>query len=246
MLVEKFDFIEFLRLAIASGAANGKKISKDIVLGELALMPKNTQMWACLLLEKVEFERVALITEAKKIYETQIINGEEVKRRIDDIPGKVKMTQGEISSAVFFKVRNIIASKIHKEMIRNKFKPSNAQGDLSNIAKGVADAVLRGHVLVKAMCGACQGLGKLELFNHDTPFISSKFCNKCDGSGRLPYTINEKMKIAKLSITKTAYLKSYSKYELVGEAIIAQWMNEIRDRLLRAFRFEPSEVVVIA
>lgn len=242
MLVEKFDFIEFLRLAIASGAANGKKISKDIVLGELALMPKNTQMWACLLLEKVEFERIALITDAKKIYETQIINGNEVKKRIDEIPGKLKMTQGEISSTTFFKVRNIIASKIHKEMIKKNFKPNNAQGDLSNLAKGIAEAVLRGHIFVKAMCSTCQGLGRLELFNQENPFIVSKFCTKCDGSGRLPYTINEKMKVAKLSITKTAYLKSYSKYELIGESLIAQWMNEIRDKLMRAFRFEPSEV----
>ena len=37
MLVEKFDFIELLRLAIAQGKAEGKKISKDVVLGELAL-----------------------------------------------------------------------------------------------------------------------------------------------------------------------------------------------------------------
>lgn len=29
----------------------------------------------------------------------------------------------------------------------------------------MAEIILRGHVFVKAMCGACQGLGKLETFN---------------------------------------------------------------------------------
>jgi hypothetical protein len=38
MLIEKFDFLELLRLAIAQ--SNGKgKITKDVVLGEIALMP---------------------------------------------------------------------------------------------------------------------------------------------------------------------------------------------------------------
>jgi hypothetical protein len=38
MLIEKFDFLELLRLAIAQ--SNGKgKITKDVVLGEIALLP---------------------------------------------------------------------------------------------------------------------------------------------------------------------------------------------------------------
>ena len=38
MLVEKFDFIELLRLAIAQSEGKGK-ITKHVVLGEIALLP---------------------------------------------------------------------------------------------------------------------------------------------------------------------------------------------------------------
>ncbi len=241
MLVEKFDFLEFLRLAIASGAGNGKKISKDIVLGEIALLKPHARMWASLLVEKVDFERIAIIAEAEKIYETNIIKGVEVKKRIDEIPGKVEFRRGEINSGDFFRVRNILASQIHKEMIKNNFKPNNCQGDLSNIAKGMAEVVLRGHLFVKAMCGACQGIGKLEVYNSEGYPSGSKFCLKCEGTGKRPYTINEKMKVAKLNLTKAGYKYGYEKYERLGESIVAQWENEIRNRLTRSFHFEFTE-----
>ncbi len=121
MLVEKFDFLELLRLAIAQ--SNGKgKITKDVVLGEIALLPPQAKKWAEILLERVDFERIAVVTESKKIYETNIINGKEVKKRIDDIPGKVVIKNGNRSSTEFFKIRNFLATKIHKEMIKKNFK----------------------------------------------------------------------------------------------------------------------------
>jgi len=243
MLVEKFDFLEFLRLAIASGAGNGKKISKDIVLGEIALLKPHARMWASLLVEKVDFERIAIITPPEEQTETFYSKYDfnyQYERRIADKPGKVEFKQGEISSADFFRVRNILAGQIHKEMIKNNFKPNNCQGDLSNIAKGMAEVVLRGHLFVKAMCGACQGIGKLEVYNSEGYPSGSKFCLKCEGTGKRPYTLNEKINIAKLSITKMAYSKSYSKYELLGESIVAEWETTIRDRLARSFYYEPE------
>lgn len=237
MLVEKFDFLELLRLAIAQ--SNGKgKITKDVVLGEIALLPPQAKKWAEILLERVDFERIAVVTESKKIYETNIINGKEVRKRIDDIPGKVEIKKGEISSTEFFKIRNFLATKIHKEMIKKNFKPNNCQGDLTNVAKGVAEVVLRGHLFVKAMCPPCQGLGKLEIFEGNANPIGTKFCEKCEGSGKRPYTLNEKIKIAHLTLTKTAYIKSYQKYELLGESMVAEWENQIRNRLAKSFHFE--------
>ncbi|MEQ1303210.1 hypothetical protein ABLB95_09255 [Acinetobacter radioresistens] len=244
MLVEKFDFLEFLRLAIANGAGNGKKISKDIVLGEIALLKPHARMWASLLVEKVDFERIAIITPSEKQTETFYSRYDfnyQYERRIADKPGKVEFKQGEISSADFFRVRNILAGQIHKEMIKNNFKPNNCQGDLSNIAKGMAEIVLRGHLFVKAMCGACQGIGKLEVYNSEGCPSGSKFCLKCEGTGKRPYTINEKMKVAKLNLTKAGYKYGYEKYERLGESIVAQWENEIRDRLTRSFHFEFTE-----
>lgn len=241
MLVEKFDFIEFLRLAIAQGRGEGKKISKDIVLGEIALMPRHTRMWACLLLEKIDFERIAIITPAEEQYKLMVSKyraGYEWERRIEDKPGKVEFKQGEIKSADFFRVRNILAAEIVKEMIKRKFKPNNAQGDLINIAKGLAEVVLRGHLLVKAMCGACQGLGKLEIFNASKFPCGVKPCLKCDGTGKRPYTLHEKITIANLTVSKSGYSERYAKFELLGESIVAQWENEIRGRLSRAFNFE--------
>lgn len=150
MLVEKFDFIELLRLAIAQSEGKGK-ITKHVVLGEIALLPAGAKKWAELLLERVDFERIAEITETKKIYETRIINGKESKKRIGEIPGKVEIKKGEINSADFFRVRNVLAGKIHREMIKKNFKPNNCQGDLSNVAKGIAEVVLRGRLFTKAM-----------------------------------------------------------------------------------------------
>lgn len=241
MLVEKFDFLEFLRLAIAQ-SDGGKKISKSIVLGEMALLHKNARMWAELLIEKVDFERIAVITPAKKIYETRVINGVELRKRIDDVPGKVEIQQGKVGSANFFRVRNQLAVQIQKEMIKNNFKPNNAQGDLSNIAKGLAEVVLRGHVTVKAMCSACQGLGKLELFDDKGFHCGAKPCVKCESSGKRPYTLHEKITIAKLKVSKSGYSERYAKYELLGESIVAGWENQIRDQLARSYRFELDAV----
>ncbi|MDC4399271.1 hypothetical protein OHV36_10885 [Acinetobacter baumannii] len=241
MLVEKFDFIELLRLAIAQGKAEGKKISKDVVLGELALLSPAAKLWATVLIEKVDFERIAIITPAQKQTETFYSKYDfnfQTERRIEDIPGKVEFVRGEIKSGNFFRARNKLAVEIHKEMVKKKFTPTNAQGDLTNLAKGIAEVVLRGHVFVKAMCSACQGIGKIELFNSMGYSDGSKFCEKCNGTGKRPYTLNEKMKLAGINATKTAYIKSYQKYELFGESIVAEWENEIRTRISRSFRFE--------
>lgn len=167
MLVEKSDFIELLRLAIAQGKAEGKKISKDVVLGELALLSPAAKLWATVLIEKVDFERIAIITPAQKQTETFYSKYDfnfQTERRIEDIPGKVEFVRGEIKSGNFFRARNKLAVEIHKEMVKKKFTPTNAQGDLTNLAKGMAEIILRGHVFVKAMCGVCQGLGKIETF----------------------------------------------------------------------------------
>ncbi|EPC2247814.1 hypothetical protein ACRXVG_003744 [Acinetobacter baumannii] len=243
MLVEKFDFIELLRLAIAQSEGKGK-ITKHVVLGEIALLPAGAKKWAELLLERVDFERIAEITETKKIYETRIINGKQSKKRIGEIPGKVEIKKGEINSAVFFRVRNVLAGKIHREMIKKNFKPNNCQGDLSNVAKGIAEVVLRGRLFTKAMCGHCQGLGKLELFNEKGYPNGSKFCDKCGGTGKRPYTLHEKITIAKLKVSKSGYSERYEPYELIAEACIENWENSIRTSLARSFHFEPEEITL--
>ncbi|EMC8616110.1 TPA: hypothetical protein OXK24_003646 [Acinetobacter baumannii] len=243
MLVEKFDFIELLRLAIAQSEGKGK-ITKHVVLGEIALLPPGAKKWAELLLERVDFERIAEITETKKIYETRIINGKESKKRIGEIPGKVEIKKGEINSADFFRVRNVLAGKIHREMIKKNFKPNNCQGDLSNVAKGIAEVVLRGRLFTKAMCGHCQGLGKLELFNEKGYPNGSKFCDKCSGTGKRPYTLHEKITIAKLKVSKSGYSERYEPYELIAEACIENWENSIRTSLARSFHFESEEITL--
>lgn len=243
MLVEKFDFIELLRLAIAQSEGKGK-ITKHVVLGEIALLPAGAKKWAELLLERVDFERIAEITETKKIYETRIINGKESKKRIGEIPGKVEIKKGEINSADFFRVRNVLAGKIHREMIKKNFKPNNCQGDLSNVAKGIAEVVLRGRLFTKAMCVHCQGLGKLELFNEKGYPNGSKFCDKCGGTGKRPYTLHEKITIAKLKVSKSGYSERYEPYELIAEACIENWENSIRTSLARSFHFEPEEITL--
>lgn len=243
MLVEKFDFIELLRLAIAQSEGKGK-ITKSVVLGEIALLPTGAKKWAELLIERVDFERITEVTEAKKIYETRIINGVESKKRIGEIPGKVEIKKGEINSADFFRVRNVLAGKIHREMIKKNFKPNNCQGDLTNVAKGIAEVVLRGRLFTKAMCGHCQGLGKLELFNEKGYPDGSKFCEKCSGTGKRPYTLHEKITIAKLKVSKSGYTERYEPYELIAEACIENWENSIRTSLARSFHFEPEEITL--
>ncbi|OEY96000.1 hypothetical protein BJD20_12895 [Acinetobacter proteolyticus] len=244
MLVEKFDFLEVLRLAIAQSEGKGK-ITKSIVLGEMALLSPGAKMWAEILVERVDFERIAIITPAEEQTELFISKYDfnyQVERRIEDKPGKVEFKTGEIKSALFFKVRNKLAKVIHKEMVKKNFKPNNPQGSLENVAKAMAEVVLRGHLFVKAMCPPCQGLGKLEIFDgHKNP-IGTKFCEKCEGSGKRPYTLKEKIDIAHLTITKTAYIKSYQKYEQLGESIVAEWENEIRARLAKSFHFDEHSI----
>ena len=244
MLIEKFDFLELLRLAIAQ--SNGKgKITKDVVLGEIALMSPGAKQWAELLLERVDFERVAIITPAEEQTELFLSKYDfnyQVERRIEDKPGKVEFKKGEINSADFFRVRNVLAGKIHKEMIKKNFKPNNCQGDLTNVAKGIAEVVLRGRLMVKAMCGHCQGLGKLELYNSQGYPDGSKFCEKCGGTGKRPYTLHEKITIAKLKVSKSGYSERYEPYELVAEGCVENWENSIRNCLARSFHFEFKEI----
>jgi hypothetical protein len=113
-------------------------------------------------------------------------------------------------------------------MIKNKFRPANFNGDLVKAAKGIAEIVLRGHLFVKAMCGKCQGLGRLELISTIEP-ANSKFCEKCNGTGKQPYTLNEKIDIAGFTLTKTNYIKSYQKYELIGESIVTNGRMKLED-----------------
>lgn len=127
-------------------------------------------------------------------------------------------------------------------MIKKNFKPNNCQGDLSNVAKGIAEVVLRGRLFTKAMCGHCQGLGKLELFNEKGYPNGSKFCDKCSGTGKRPYTLHEKITIAKLKVSKSGYSERYEPYELIAEACIENWENTIRTSLARSFHFEPEEI----
>ncbi|WP_227515718.1 hypothetical protein [Acinetobacter qingfengensis] len=220
--------------------AEGKNISKDVVLGEMALLSRPAHLWSMLLLEKVDFERIAIITPPQKQTQTFYSRYDfnyHYERRIKDIPGKIEFVHGPIKSANFFRVRNQLAFIIHREMIKNNFKPNNAQGDLSHIAKGLAEVVLRSHLLVKSMCNHCSGLGKLELFQGNC-HVGQKICNKCQGTGKRPYTLFEKITIAKLNIRKAAYIKRYQKYELIGESVIAEWENMIRDQLARSFYYE--------
>ncbi|HCW5919379.1 TPA: hypothetical protein OXR34_004166, partial [Acinetobacter baumannii] len=207
----------------------------------LALLSPAAKLWATVLIEKVDFERIAIITPAQKQTETFYSKYDfnfQTERRIEDIPGKVEFVRGEIKSGNFFRARNKLAVEIHKEMVKKKFTPTNAQGDLTNLAKGMAEIILRGHVFVKAMCGVCQGLGKIETFGLNGFPNGAMFCGKCNGTGKRPYTLKEKMNIAGIDATKTAYIKSYQKFELFGESIVAEWENEIRTRISRSFRFE--------
>lgn len=127
-------------------------------------------------------------------------------------------------------------------MIKKNFKPNNCQGDLTNVAKGIAEVVLRGRLFVKAMCSHCQGLGKLELYNDKGYPDGSKFCNKCNSTGKRPYTLHEKITIAKLSVSKSGYLERYEPFELVAEGFIENWENCIRQRLARSLRIDESQI----
>jgi hypothetical protein len=86
------------------------------------------------------------------------------------------------------------------------------------------------------------GLRKLELFNDKGYPDGSKFCNKCNSTGKRPYTLHEKITIAKLSVSKSGYLERYEPFELIAEAFIENWENCIRQRLARSFRIDESQI----
>lgn len=240
-VVEKFDFLEFLRLAIANAEGGPRsKITKSIVLGELALLPLRAGMWAGLLVQRVDFERIATITPPKVEYEpsTKCLP-EQVQwhRCIETKPGKVEITKGEIQGGDYYRVRNFLASQIHSVMVKSKFKPYNCKGDILPVAQGLADVVMRGHIFVKGMCAPCSGVGLFEIFE-DNHSVGAKTCMRCSGTGKIPYTIDEKIKLAKLKIDKANYFRRYSAYERIAESFIAEWENQIRAQLARSFYTE--------
>lgn len=239
-LKEKFDLLEYLKLAIQDVNEKGKDLSKSIIVGELAFLKPAEQLWASLLIHHIEVERIVKVAPYKAQYQ-KIEHAPNVTfiRRLADKPGKVKITKGEVKSTDFFKMRNVVANQIHKQMIKDNFKPRNDRGELSGIAKGMAEVVLRNHLFVKGMCGACNGLGKHEIYS-DGEVIGHKFCERCNNTGKISYTIKEKMTIAKLSISKSTYTECYAKYEALGESIIAQYENKIRNHLANALYKEEA------
>lgn len=240
-LKEKFDLLEYLKLAIQDVNEKGKDLSKSIIVGELAFLKPAEQLWASLLIHHIDVERIVKVAPYKAQYQ-KIEHAPNVTfiRRLADKPGKVKITKGEVKSTDFFKMRNVVANQIHKQMIKDNFKPRNDRGELSGIAKGMAEVVLRNHLFVKGMCGTCDGLGKHEVYSNGEvagykfEVVGYKFCERCNNTGKISYTIKEKMTIAKLDVTKTSYCKYYKQYEDLGESIIAEYENAIRDHLSKA------------
>ena len=72
----------------------------------------------------------------------------------------------------------------------------------------------------------------------------AKFCDKCGGTGKRPYTLHEKITIADLKVSKSGYSERYEPYELIAEGCIENWENSIRNSLARSFHFEPNQVVL--
>ncbi|MFH6837106.1 hypothetical protein ACHRCE_19295, partial [Acinetobacter baumannii] len=70
------------------------------------------------------------------------------------------------------------------------------------------------------------------------------FCDKCGGTGKRPYTLHEKITIAKLKASKSGYSERYEPYELIAEACIENWENSIRTSLARSFHFESEEITL--
>lgn len=240
LLREKFDLLELLKLAIVDANEKGKELSKSVIVGEIAFLPREVQLWALLLVNHIEHERIVKITEAKpRTKKVKCVSGAVWQRRIADKPGKVKVSKGDVKSNDFFRMRNIVARKIHEQMIKDNFRPRNCRGDLSNLAKGMAEVVLRGSLFVKGMCGACNGLGKHEVYK-DGEHTGFKFCESCNATGKVPYTIKEKIQIAKLVVAKSGYAERYAKYENLGESIIATYENQIRTQLARSLCFDET------
>lgn len=237
--VERFDFIEFLRLAIADTEGNPRsKITRSVVLGELGLLSDWPKMWAGLLVTHVERERIAVITPSQRQHIDMISRYDfyyEWKRRIADKPGTVEIKQGAIKSGDFYRIRNHIAGVIEKIMIKNGFQPNHCNGTVIKVAKQLAELVLMSHLFGKGMCAHCSGIGKHEVYESGESAGITK-CTRCNGTGKIPYTINEKLKLMGLSaMHKSNYSRRYAFYERVGESMIIQWNQTIGDHLRRSF-----------
>lgn len=251
MLNEKFDTLELLRLAIADREGNSRcRMTRSVVLGELAFLQPAASLWAGLLLQRVEVERVVVITPPIAVRERWIKSANPNIPKSDDkewsqcisyTHGKVEFTDGQVKSGDFYRVRNILARLIEKAMIANRFRPTTLSGRVDKIAKGLAEVVLRGHIFGKGMCSKCAGVGKLEVYK-DGKQDGIENCERCGATGKLPYTINEKIKIAGLIVAKSGYQERYLPYERVAESYVAEWNNQIRDQLARSFYFKDSPI----
>lgn len=236
--VERFDFIEFLRLAIADSEGNSRsKITRSIVLGELGLLPEWPKMWSGLLVTHVERERITKITPAEPLYtwyQSKVYPEMGWERFAGEKPGTVEVTKGAIRSGDFYRIRNHIAGVIERAMIKNGFQPRQQMGSVIKVAKQLAELVLLGHLFGKGMCAHCGGVGKHEVYEHgDSAGINN--CERCNASGKIPYTINEKLNLMGVVMAKSTYSECYAQYELIGESMVAQWNITIGQRLQRSF-----------
>ena len=236
--VERFDFIEFLRLAIADTEGNPRsKITRSVVLGELGLLPEWPKMWAGLLVAHVERERIATITPAEPLYDwyiSKVYPEMGWERFVGEKPGAVEFSKGAIRSADFYRIRNHIAGVIDRVMIKNNFRPSQKNGPTIRVAKKLAEMVLMSHLFGKGMCAHCGGVGKHEVYK-DGESAGINNCERCNASGKIPYTINEKLGMMDLILSKSGYTERYAQYELIAESMVTQWNITIGQRLQRSF-----------
>lgn len=243
-VTERFDFIEYLRLAIADSEGNPRsKISKSVVLGEIALLSPWPKMWAELLVGHVSRQRVVTFTPAQHQYITMRSLYDfyyEWERYVCTRPGTIEVKSGAVESANFYRIRNHMAGAIEKVMIKNGFQPNRCNGTVIHIAKQLAEIVLMGHLFGKGMCRHCGGIGKHEIYE-DGESAGIVNCEHCKATGKTPYTINEKLKLMGLSeMHKSNYSRRYAFYERIGESMVAQWNITIGDHLKRSFYAEQN------
>ncbi len=211
-----------------SFGGNGSGITALDVSGSLAGLPADIQRYAFLLGEGLKLERPVATDTTTKTYETRhnedgkpytVAIVEECKDAKKPEPHEFHIRSGD-----FYRVRNSLRRIVEREMIKSKVTPKTAT--LPQMAQHIAEGALKQRLIAKGHCSACDGRGWRIKIGAEVGT-----CDKCKGDGQARYSLEEKIDLAGLDISKQNFSKTWRRFDFFAVSELHIWDERIRDRL---------------
>lgn len=97
---------------------------------------------------------------------------------------------------------------------------------IDQLAYGIARSALMQSLRGRGECPKCIGYG----------VTLGKPCTRCDGAGVVLVTEQERADLSGLGLSRQAYMGKWADYEAVAAGVVADWQEQIRERMVGLLR----------